>query len=91
MFIVGNKLDKTTPGNIIDDESISRMASVINVNADRSFKCSAKTGENVVPIFDKVAEVCLQECQVTPEEEEEDNFVIKADEKPQRQDQKKCC
>ena len=67
------------------------MANLINVGTDRSFKCSAKTGENVVPVFDRVAEVCLQECQIPPEEEEEDNFVIKADEKPVGQNQKKCC
>lgn len=57
-FLIGNKLDKQNPE--VTDASALQMAEIIGVPVQRVFKCSAKTGENVPVIFDKVAETCLE-------------------------------
>lgn len=75
-FLIGNKLDKQNPE--VTDASALQMAELVGVPVQHVFKCSAKTGENVPVIFDKVAETCLENYKKEQEESEGvgDSFII---------------
>ena len=75
-FLVGNKLDKQ--GYQVTDTNAAQMAELVGVPASHIFRCSAKTGENVTLIFDKVAEQCLENYRKEQDESADtgDSFII---------------
>ncbi|KAJ5073837.1 ras-related protein rab-5c [Anaeramoeba ignava] len=85
IFLVGNKLD------LSDKRKVE--TSVANEFAQRNgfvfFEASAKTGDNVVPIFEKLANVLVQETQETPKTQKQIlQHNIKVAEKEKQKD---CC
>ena len=89
-FLVGNKLDKQSPE--VTDMNALQIAESVGVPQQNIFKCSAKTGENVVPLFDAVAEKCLENYRKQQEEgvDEGDSFIIQPQTFTQEK-KKNCC
>ena len=90
-IIVGNKIDLVDQ-RVINKEKIEKFGQSQNMN---SFEVSAKTGENIVKLFENITEIILE----NKSEEEinslysknKQNLNIRSDSLEKKGKNKKCC
>ncbi|CAL6050273.1 Rab1a [Hexamita inflata] len=85
LVLVGNKADKTQTQ--VSDSLILSMQQTLKMKA--SFKCSAKSGDNVLKIFSNVAEICLENAKT--EVKMEESFIVKPVNPAIQNPKKGCC